>query len=219
MKVSAPAAKYGRMRSANLLGCPDVRPLQERSLFRAAGDDLLEPRGCARWLIDNDHLVDRPAEGARVAADRFTVLVEEGALALELRWGGSGLPPIGVAGHVAQRELLAACPNDDGRVWPLEGEGLADSLLDAVIPAAEARRWLGPHLANDLDRLAEGTDAVGLGRERPAIARRNSRSAFGDPAPSPRMRRPPLITSIVAPILAIKAGVTPGRADPPACQA
>ena len=103
---------------------------------------------------------ERLFDGIVVAALGLAVAAEGGELAGGVLWGGDEVPGVGVAGHVAGGELLAAAADPDGDI-AVDGLGLADRVVDLVVAALERRALLRPEGAHDLDGLAHAMHPLG----------------------------------------------------------
>src|SRR5262245_34848163 len=75
----------------------------------------------------------RTLDGCRIAPDCGAVFVEDGAQAAELVGRtATVVPDVSVLRHHAQRQLLAAAADDERRVRPLDGLGVAAGTLKLV---------------------------------------------------------------------------------------
>src|SRR5690606_37845004 len=108
----------------------------------------------------------------RIATDLLAVLPEDGDLVLEgLDGAASKVPDVGVAGDDAQRELLTATADHEGRVGLLDRLWLEASLLELIVAAIEVNEGLGEEAPDQLAGLAETPDALAGRVERDAHAR------------------------------------------------
>jgi len=98
------------------------------------------------------------------------VLPEDSELLLEEL---GGLAPGEVDGVCVLRGdlegLVSGAADPDGDVWFLDGVGVTEGVLDAVVPAPVGGLVLGPHRLADLDGLLELPDAGHGLRERVAV--------------------------------------------------
>ena len=107
---------------------------------------LAGPKSAKRRLLDG---VVITAQALAVVAEDVELVLEGGVIA------GEQVARIRVLGHHAQRLLLAATPNQDGRVRPLDGLRRVQRLGQLVVLAGKRLDLARPHLQADAQRLLQ----------------------------------------------------------------
>src|SRR5579872_1542268 len=97
-------------------------------------------------ILRIDHKLYRTLDSLRITPHNSAMLVENGALLLEiLKVIAYAIPDISVLGNDPQRQLLAASSNYKGRSRLLHWLRLTVGIFDLVIAPLKARSCLCPH--------------------------------------------------------------------------
>src|SRR5882724_1447268 len=157
-----------------------------------------------------------------VAADLRAVLAEHAELAgevvAELRaLDVEQVAGVGVLRHHPQRLALSAAADQDWRVRPLHRVRRIERADQLIVPALIRALVAAPHLMGDLQQFLEPLEALGERRERDAEAlgledpahvraRAGRRDVPRRARPTPKIARPPVITSSVVTALTSTPG-------------
>src|SRR6266850_6419041 len=139
------------IRRAGQAGVPRVRRVPAHAL----GDRVGELLDVFLLVGDEQRHVRRAAERLRIATHRGAVLVENLTLPPEHAGAAPAVPVVGVLGHDAQRDALAAAADHQLRVRRLHRLGIQRGVGELVVLALERRALLGPQRAHHLARLVE----------------------------------------------------------------
>ena len=114
-----------------------------------------------------DHERGQAADGdrRRVAPDGLAVLVQDGHLVTDGGRVTEDVAVVGVLRHQAQRALLSAPADEDGRPARLDGAGEVPGLVHRVVLAVEGDDLVAEHGPADLHRLLEPVEALAGGGE------------------------------------------------------
>ena len=215
LKPSTPAARKASSARATSVGRAGPGRLGLDRIGPAMDADLLVEGapGVGGGRPDDELAADRVFDGGRVAADRPAVLVQDGPLVLEQReivHRQPHLPDVGVAGDDAQALLLAGRA-DDERDAGLDRPRRVARAVEAIarrLDGSRSRPSSSPRTI--VQRFVEPVEplADAAARIHPVGVTSSSRL----PAPSPSTRRPPLMWSTVAAILATTPGLRNGLA-------
>src|SRR5436309_3298031 len=135
----------------------------------ARGDRLGQTLDLVLPVGDEQHHVGRARDGLRIAADGGAMRVEDRSLPCQDPRAPPDIPLVGVLGHDAQGDALAAAADHQLGMGRLHWLGIERSIRELVVAPLEVAAALGPQGLHHLARLVQTLQPLAHRPERDAV--------------------------------------------------